>query len=115
MTLLSLLQGYNDLKMQDQYVEQHRFQKPAGGIMSRAGEEHLHGGVAGATTQALLLQLHSHQGHARGAGGRAGGGRAGIKPRKRPAWVSPRYRPRPRPTQGSCLVDHGSTTLPRCH
>ena len=48
MTLLSLLQGYNDLKTQDHYVEQHRFQKPAGGIMSRAGEEHLHGGVAGA-------------------------------------------------------------------
>ena len=59
MTLLSLLQGYNDLKMQDHYVEQHRFQKPAGGIMSRAGEEHLHGGVAGATAQALLLQLRS--------------------------------------------------------
>ena len=56
MTLLSLLQGYNDLKMQDHYVEQHRFQKPAGGIMSRAGEEHLHGGVAGATTQALLFR-----------------------------------------------------------
>ena len=72
MTLLSLLQGYNDLKMQDHYAEQHRFQKLAGGLMSRAGEEHLHGGVAGATAQALLLQLHSYQGHARGARGARG-------------------------------------------
>ena len=75
-TLLSLLQGYNDLKMQDHYVQQHRFQKPAGGIMSRAGES-LHGGVAGATTSALL-QLHSY--HARGAGGWTGGGRGNKKP-----------------------------------
>ena len=108
MTLLSLLQGYNDLKMQDHYVEQHHFQKPAGGIMSRAGEEHLHGGVAGATAQALLLQLHSYQGHARGGNKNPGNARPGLAP-------GIGLGPHRAPVDPSCLADHGSTTLPRCH